>query len=886
VASSSAATPGGGSTGVERAVGRAARDQDGALVPLMRQAPPDQAPPDQAPPEDSAGFGYFATEAHYAVIAAEIRRRLAQRRGVVVLSGPPAPDGSLLEKYLDGSKSPDNRDTFRHRATLVRCSDGWTFGDLVIACGRELGLGPDAGSLSIQAQVLREMRRGRTYALIIDNGDALKDRGLAELCRFARLDGPPNLLPVILLTGPGFDRRFEFGLGEFKSDIILSLPIQHLLPGEVAAFIGYQIDPADGPNGKGLPAEIVTAITDVAQGDPRIVNRMIRQDLARLKRSQELFFSFAAAPPETEAAPLKTEAAPLESEAAPAESEAAPAKPAAPAAVEPATPASPRAVGPARVEPLFDLRQVLRQASPLPPEPPRDLVPAASSGRARWGAPTPGTSEPRQFGARRLLPSMAVVVGLVAVGAFAANRLGVLSYGNDEPPRPSVVVAAGSSPPQSPPPAVQPVAAVVAAPPPPPTSPAPVAEPSPPAPKLAMDMPRPESPPPAAVVQPPSDAPIDQVRPWQRRHGAAAPPANADRPAVAGGQPPQAVPEEAPPPSQASAPVPASRSTTVPQSTTVPKKMFEVIYYPPHSAEASNAGARDARGEVSGSPPSREALAAPTGARLSPPIEGDQVAVLVPPSTSPAPVGEPEKVTLPGGTSLEMVALPGGTFVMGSAEDESEKPVHGVVVAPFAIARYPVTVRQWKECVAAKGCPEIEAGDDNAPMTNVSWDDAEHFVAWLSEVTKREYRLPSEAEWEYAARAGTQTRYWWGDAFRRGLADCRGCGASFDPRHALTVGGFPANAFGLSDMAGTVAEWVADCWHKNYRGAPARASTWDGGDCQQHVLRGGSWQNDPSYLRASSRDSYDTYVRYPTHGFRPAWSLQQGSSAGPHKGAL
>jgi formylglycine-generating enzyme required for sulfatase activity len=233
---------------------------------------------------------------------------------------------------------------------------------------------------------------------------------------------------------------------------------------------------------------------------------------------------------------------------------------------------------------------------------------------------------------------------------------------------------------------------------------------------------------------------------------------------------------------------------------------------------------------------------------------------------------------LPGGTTIEMVSLPGGSFLMGSDDDESEKPIHRVAIAPLAIARDPVTVGQWKVCVAAKGCPEIAAeGGDDAPMTNVSWDDAQHFVMWLQAVTKEAYRLPSEAEWEYAARGGTRTRYWWGNQMVHGLADCRGCGGSFNPHHVVQVAAFPPNPFGLNDMAGTVAEWVADCSHKNYEGAPTTNAAWESGDCRQHMLRGGSWQNDPSYLRTSSRDSYDTYVRYLTHGFRPALS-QDGSS--------
>jgi formylglycine-generating enzyme required for sulfatase activity/class 3 adenylate cyclase len=237
------------------------------------------------------------------------------------------------------------------------------------------------------------------------------------------------------------------------------------------------------------------------------------------------------------------------------------------------------------------------------------------------------------------------------------------------------------------------------------------------------------------------------------------------------------------------------------------------------------------------------------------------VATPPPPAPSPPPVKGPE-----------MVSLPGGSFLMGSNEDDSEKPIHRVTVAPFSIARYPVTVREWRQCATAGGCPEIPAGEDSAPMTNVSWDDAQRFASWISKRLNENFRLPTEAEWEYAARGGTQTKYWWGNEVALGMADCRGCGEPYDPMRPLKVGSFPPNPFGLHDMTGAVAEWVADCWHRNYAGAPADGSAWQGDDCSKHVLRGGSWQNDPSYLRSASRDAYDSSVRYLTHGFRLARS--------------
>jgi formylglycine-generating enzyme required for sulfatase activity len=122
-----------------------------------------------------------------------------------------------------------------------------------------------------------------------------------------------------------------------------------------------------------------------------------------------------------------------------------------------------------------------------------------------------------------------------------------------------------------------------------------------------------------------------------------------------------------------------------------------------------------------------------------------------------------------------MTSLRGGTFAMGSNEDASEKPVHHVTIKPFAISKYPITVRKWNECAAAKACVFVAPGNDDAPITNVSWSDAKQFVAWLAGATQKPYRLPSEAEWEYAARGGTQTKYWWGDQLQPGMANCKNC---------------------------------------------------------------------------------------------------------------
>ena len=258
----------------------------------------------------------------------------------------------------------------------------------------------------------------------------------------------------------------------------------------------------------------------------------------------------------------------------------------------------------------------------------------------------------------------------------------------------------------------------------------------------------------------------------------------------------------------------------------------------------------DSKSEQQGhneSPPMQQALVLQ---RVEPPVR-----------EGPAPVKEPE-----------MVAVPGGSFKMGSNEDRSEQPVHRVSIKPVLIGKYPVTVGEWQGCVLAKACTHIARGDDEAPVSNVSWDDAQQFTAWLSQATGKNYRLLSEAEWEYAARAGTETAYWWGNSVKPGMAGCKGCGEPYDFRQPRKPGSFPPNPFGLYDMGGGVAEWVADCWHKDYHGAPTDGSPWTAPDCRDHVLRGGSWRDDPTYARVSSREYYDTGVRYVTHGFRVARS--------------
>jgi formylglycine-generating enzyme required for sulfatase activity/class 3 adenylate cyclase len=258
-------------------------------------------------------------------------------------------------------------------------------------------------------------------------------------------------------------------------------------------------------------------------------------------------------------------------------------------------------------------------------------------------------------------------------------------------------------------------------------------------------------------------------------------------------------------------------------------------------------------------PPAREA-AVPT------PQPSPSLASPAPPAPTPTPSQSPTPASEP-----EMIVVRGGSFAMGSNDDPTERPVHQVAIKPFSIGKYPVTVREWNECAAAKACGFTAIGKDDAPVTNVSWTDAQQYAGWLAQATKKSYRLPSEAEWEYAARGGTQTKYWWGDKLQPGMAGCKDCGDAAAEQPAK-VGSFKPNPFGLYDMGGGVDQWVADCWHRTYQGAPNDGSAWSGGDCSSHVLRSGSWKNDSRYVRPSNRDGYDTNVRYPTHGFRVALS--------------
>jgi formylglycine-generating enzyme required for sulfatase activity/uncharacterized caspase-like protein len=226
----------------------------------------------------------------------------------------------------------------------------------------------------------------------------------------------------------------------------------------------------------------------------------------------------------------------------------------------------------------------------------------------------------------------------------------------------------------------------------------------------------------------------------------------------------------------------------------------------------------------------------------------------------------------------EMVRLPVGEFVMGASRgDPSERPAHDVTIKrPFALGVNEVTYGEWKNCVNDGGCdhlPKLKGASDRAPVRNISWSDAQQYVAWLAKTTGRSYRLPTEAEWEYAARANTESVYWWGDDAGVGNANCKDCGGEYDRKAPAEVGSYRPNPFGLYEMSGGVWEWVSDCWNDSYDGAPGDGSARDQSDCRQRVLRGGSWRNDASYLRTTARFYYDAVVRFVVNGFRVALTL-------------
>ena len=261
-----------------------------------------------------------------------------------------------------------------------------------------------------------------------------------------------------------------------------------------------------------------------------------------------------------------------------------------------------------------------------------------------------------------------------------------------------------------------------------------------------------------------------------------------------------------------------------------------------------------------------------------------------------------------------MVGIPAGRFAMGSPANESgrfdsEGPQHYVTLRAFALGEYDVTSEQfltflretgyqpkpcndilnmvWRSPGNGLAYPPEEIEPRHWPAVCLDWHDADAYIAWLNkkaaaahpELARKSgpYRLPSEAEWEYAARAGTTTARWWGADIGAGNANCNGCGSRWDNNLLTDVSAFAPNAFGLYGMLGNVWQWTADCWHKSYAGAPANGRAWTEANCTRHVIRGGGWDNTPIFVRSAARSGavadggefdYSSYA-----GFRVARDL-------------
>ncbi len=227
-----------------------------------------------------------------------------------------------------------------------------------------------------------------------------------------------------------------------------------------------------------------------------------------------------------------------------------------------------------------------------------------------------------------------------------------------------------------------------------------------------------------------------------------------------------------------------------------------------------------------------------------------------------------------GGEGPLMAVIPAGRFLMGSLNfDSDETPEHIVQIAqPFALGVYAVTFDEYDSFCQETGRKKPGDRDwrrKNRPVINVSWHDAQAYCDWLSQQTQHSCRLPSEAEWEYACRAGTKMPYYTGESIAKHQAN-------FDGKQTLPVGSFPPNAFGLYDMHGNVWEWMQDCWHKDYQNAPDDGSAWlekNSGNCDRRVVRGGSWFDNPRYLRSALRLRDDSDVVGNGLGFRIARAL-------------
>ncbi len=249
----------------------------------------------------------------------------------------------------------------------------------------------------------------------------------------------------------------------------------------------------------------------------------------------------------------------------------------------------------------------------------------------------------------------------------------------------------------------------------------------------------------------------------------------------------------------------------------------------------------------------------------------------------PASTQKPERVLKPGAvfkdceTCPEMISVPKGFYVMGLGGKNRHGPPSRIIInKSFAVGRYEVKFSEWLQCVKEKGChhqpDDHNWGAHERPVININLTQTKNFTRWLSSKTGYKYRLPSEAEWEYVARAGTTTKFWWGDNPGYGMANCRDCKSrvccspknhSCCSKSTKPVGSFPPNQFGLYDTAGNVFEWTEDCWNANHKKRPTDSRARKNGDCMNRVIRGGSFyyfsRVARSYYRAKNPPGVKSY---------------------------
>ncbi len=276
--------------------------------------------------------------------------------------------------------------------------------------------------------------------------------------------------------------------------------------------------------------------------------------------------------------------------------------------------------------------------------------------------------------------------------------------------------------------------------------------------------------------------------------------------------------------------------------------------------------------------PTGNAIAENTANQISPTSSNAQSsAPALPTATEAVPVkalGEFQDSLRSGGRGPMMVKLPGGTFLMGSRDSlpyTDEKPQHQVTLNNYSISKFEVTFTDYDRFVRATDYAspdDMGWGRSNRPVVNVTWDDAVEYTKWLSTETGKLYRLPSEREWEYAAKAGTDSTYWWGMDLIPNRANCGVCGSEWDGRQTAPIGSFQANEFGLHDTIGNVLEWTLDCARPTYDNAPPTGQFWEGGDCSRRVVRSSSYRSFKANLRTTKREMYPSKRKSDTLGFR------------------